>query len=54
MFSPVRTRKSFEEAVEQIADAVRAGDLRQGDRLPSERALAAALEISRPTLRERR
>jgi DNA-binding FadR family transcriptional regulator len=52
VFSPVRTRKSFEEAVEQIADAVRAGDLRQGDRLPSERTLAAALEISRPTLRE--
>jgi GntR family transcriptional repressor for pyruvate dehydrogenase complex len=52
VFRPVRTRKSFEEAVEQIADAVRAGDLRQGERLPSERALAAALEISRPTLRE--
>jgi DNA-binding FadR family transcriptional regulator len=52
MFTPVRTRKTFEEAVEQIADAIRLGDYRAGDRLPSERVLAAQMEISRPTLRE--
>jgi GntR family transcriptional repressor for pyruvate dehydrogenase complex len=52
MFHAVRTRRTFEEAVQQIADAIRAGDLRTGDRLPSERALAAQMEISRPTLRE--
>jgi GntR family transcriptional repressor for pyruvate dehydrogenase complex len=51
-FSPVRTRRMFEETVRQIAEAIRLGDLRVGDRLPSERALAAQLEISRPTLRE--
>lgn len=52
MFRPVRTRRTFEEAAEQIADGVRNGALRVGDRLPGERALAAQMEISRPTLRE--
>src|SRR3954449_1359534 len=52
MFTPVRTRRTFEEAAEQIADGVRNGRLRVGDRLPGERALAAQMEISRPTLRE--
>jgi GntR family transcriptional regulator, transcriptional repressor for pyruvate dehydrogenase complex len=52
MFRPVTTLRTFEEAVEQIAYAVRVGDLSVGDRLPAERALAATMEISRPTLRE--
>lgn len=52
VFQPVRTRRSFEEAVQQIVDAIRAGDLQLGDRLPSERLLAETMGISRPTLRE--
>jgi len=52
MFDPVRTRRTFEEAVEQIADRVRLGELRVGDRLPSERDLAKLMQISRPTVRE--
>ena len=52
MFNPVRTRRTFEEAAEQIADKVRAGELRIGDKLPPERDLALQMEISRPTLRE--
>jgi DNA-binding FadR family transcriptional regulator len=52
MFEPVRTRHTFEEAAEQIAGKVRSGELRRGDKLPSERDLAATMEISRPTLRE--
>src|SRR3954452_15525980 len=52
MFEPVRTRRTFEEAAGQIAEKVRAGELRVGDKLPFERALAAQVEISRPTLRE--
>lgn len=51
-FRPVTTLRTFEEAVEQIAYAVRVGDLTIGDRLPTERTLAATMEISRPTLRE--
>jgi len=52
MFEPIRSRRTFEEAVDQIADAIRAGDLALGDRLPPERTLAELLDISRPTLRE--
>jgi GntR family transcriptional regulator, transcriptional repressor for pyruvate dehydrogenase complex len=51
-FEPVATRRTFEEAVEQIAEKIKAGDLHTGDRLPSERELAAQMRISRPTLRE--
>ena len=51
-FEPVATRRTFEEALQQIADKLRAGDLHAGDRLPSERDLAAQMRISRPTLRE--
>lgn len=52
MFAPIRTRRTFEAAVEQIVEAVRVGDLRVGDRLPPERILAGHMMISRPTLRE--
>lgn len=52
VFSPVRTRHPFQEAVQQITDAIRAGDLSVADRLPSERVLARQMDISRPTLRE--
>jgi DNA-binding FadR family transcriptional regulator len=52
MFRPIRTRRTFEEAVAQLADAIRFGDVKVGDRLPSERDLASMMEISRPTLRE--
>jgi DNA-binding FadR family transcriptional regulator len=52
VFSPVQTRRTFEEAVDQIAEKIKLGELRVGDRLPSERALAEQMQISRPTLRE--
>jgi GntR family transcriptional repressor for pyruvate dehydrogenase complex len=52
VFTPVQTRRTFEEAADQIAEKVRTGELRTGDRLPGERSLAAQMEISRPTLRE--
>jgi GntR family transcriptional regulator, transcriptional repressor for pyruvate dehydrogenase complex len=51
-FEPVSSRRTFEEAVEQIAERIKSGDLHLGDRLPSERDLAALMRISRPTLRE--
>jgi len=52
LFSPIRFRRSFEEVLDQVADAIRSGDLRVGDRLPPERALATRMRVSRPTLRE--
>jgi GntR family transcriptional regulator, transcriptional repressor for pyruvate dehydrogenase complex len=52
MFRAVSTRRTFEEAVEQIAEAIKVGDMHAGARLPSERDLARQMGISRPTLRE--
>jgi GntR family transcriptional regulator, transcriptional repressor for pyruvate dehydrogenase complex len=51
-FAPVGPRRMFEGAVEQIAEKIRLGEITAGDRLPSERDLAAAMQISRATLRE--
>jgi GntR family transcriptional regulator, transcriptional repressor for pyruvate dehydrogenase complex len=51
-FTPVAPRRTFEGAVEQIAEQIRHGELNAGDRLPSERDLAAAMQISRATVRQ--
>jgi DNA-binding FadR family transcriptional regulator len=51
-FEPVQTRRTFEEAILQIVGKIRSGQLRAGDRMPSERRIASQMEISRPTLRE--
>jgi DNA-binding FadR family transcriptional regulator len=51
-FRAVRAARTFEAVVDQLAEAIRTGELRLGDRLPSERALALRMEVSRPTLRE--
>jgi len=52
IFVPVGPRRTFEGAVEQIAETIRLGELSEGARLPAERDLAAAMQISRATLRE--
>lgn len=49
---PVRSQMTFESCVEQLGSAIQLGILRPGDRLPSERDLAARLDVSRATLRE--
>lgn len=51
-FREVATRRTYEEAIDQIADAVRMGDYALGERLPSERTLAELMGVSRPTVRE--
>lgn len=52
MFRPVQSRRSFEEALEQIVEAIITGELACDDRMPTEREMAEAMGISRPTLRE--
>lgn len=44
--------RAYEAVVEQIATAIRTGDLMPGDRLPSERELMKQFELSRSTIRE--
>jgi GntR family transcriptional regulator, transcriptional repressor for pyruvate dehydrogenase complex len=44
--------RSFDEVVEQLREAIYAGRIRPGERLPGERQLCAELGVGRPTLRE--
>jgi GntR family transcriptional repressor for pyruvate dehydrogenase complex len=50
-FRPVR-RRSFEDVVAQIREQIEQGTLREGDKLPAERALAETMGVSRNTVRE--
>jgi DNA-binding FadR family transcriptional regulator len=52
VFKPVRPPTTFEETVERLGTAIRAGILPAGSKLPSERTLADQLRISRTTLRQ--
>lgn len=49
---PIKTRKIYEEIVEQIRELVSRGELKPGDRLPSERDLVERLKVSRASIRE--
>lgn len=52
LFSPVRPERAAAAVTRQVEELILQGVLRPGQRLPSERELAAALDVSRPTLRE--
>jgi DNA-binding FadR family transcriptional regulator len=52
VFTPVRAATTFEETVERLGTAIRAGILPAGSQLPAERVLADELGISRSTLRQ--
>ncbi len=49
---PIGARGTTGAVLGQLADAIRRGDLRVGDSLPSERDLAAQLGVSRQTVRK--
>lgn len=52
MLNPVKNTKVYEVIMEQIKDIVKKGELKSGDKLPSERELADKLEVSRTSVRE--
>jgi GntR family transcriptional repressor for pyruvate dehydrogenase complex len=52
VFKPIRPKKISEEIVSQIKHLITTGDLKPGDRIPSERELAQMLGVSRPSVRE--
>lgn len=52
VLEPIRPKKISEEIVEQIKALISKGELKPGDRVPSERELAAMLGVSRPSVRE--
>lgn len=49
---PVRTMRAYEELAASIRRRIEAGELGEGDRLPSESALAQDARVSRSTVRE--
>src|SRR5215470_13232107 len=51
-FRPIKTRRIFEEICDAIRDKLVTGELKAGDRLPSERELSEMLNVSRTALRE--
>ena len=51
-FTPVRGVRLYETIIEQIATLVQNGQLTNGDRFPTERALQEKWRVSRPVLRE--
>src|SRR5689334_1123222 len=51
-FRPIKTRRIFEEICDAIRARLISGELKAGDRLPSERELSEMLDVSRTALRE--
>jgi len=49
---PVKVARAYEQLAGLLRDRILAGDLREGDRLPSETALARQAGVSRSTVRE--
>lgn len=51
-FRPIKTRRIFEEICDSIREKLVSGELKAGDRLPSERELSEMFNVSRTALRE--
>lgn len=49
---PIKTRKIYEQIVDQIGQLIAEGHLKPGDRLPSERELVERFQVSRASIRE--
>ena len=52
VFTPIHTRRAFEEICQRIREQLAAGALKPGDKLPAERELAQQLGVGRNALRE--
>lgn len=52
MFKPVKTKKIYEEVIEQVKQLIVDGKLQPGDKLLSERELSERLSVSRASIRE--
>jgi DNA-binding FadR family transcriptional regulator len=52
LFEPALTKRAFDSIIDQVREQLRAGTLRPGQKLPSERDFAVQLGVSRNTVRE--
>ncbi len=51
-FQPIKPKKIYEEIVEQLKEMISTGELKPGDKLPSEREMSESLGVSRASVRE--
>lgn len=51
-FQPIKTKKIWEEIVEQLKTMITSGELEPGDKLPSERDMSESMGVSRASVRE--
>jgi GntR family transcriptional repressor for pyruvate dehydrogenase complex len=51
-FRPIKTKRIYEEIVEQLKELISKGELKHGQKLPAERELAESLGVSRASVRE--
>ena len=52
MFQKIESNKIYINILNQIKNGIKNGDIKKGDKLPSERELSATLGVSRPAIRE--
>ena len=52
MLEPLNKTRLYEDIVKQIMDSIKSGELKPGDKLPTERELAIQLNVSRTAIRE--
>ena len=52
MLTSIKTPKVYDQVIEQIKSKIKSGDIKRGDKLPSERELAESLKVSRTSVRE--
>jgi GntR family transcriptional repressor for pyruvate dehydrogenase complex len=52
MLEPIKRTRLFEVVIERILGLIKDGSLKPGDHLPTERDLAAQLDVSRTSIRE--
>ncbi|MCR8745278.1 FadR/GntR family transcriptional regulator [Romboutsia lituseburensis] len=52
MFNSISSKKVYEQVIEQIQESILSGELKKGDKLPSERELSDRMRVSRTSIRE--
>lgn len=52
MLVPNKNPKVYDQVIEKIKDKIKYGEIKKGDKLPTEREMAESLEVSRASVRE--
>jgi GntR family transcriptional repressor for pyruvate dehydrogenase complex len=52
MFTSTKTPRVYDQVIEQIKNKIKNGEIKKGDKLPSEREMSESLGVSRASIRE--